>query len=236
MYNWTRLGQTIQRKKGALIVSVQHTGTWFAIEFLRRHPSLRSGEFIELSEVFKHKMISPYPLIHTHLGGSTQIEYPERVNKFISRDDFIEFIQIPTTVVPVRDPLLSLITRHKRHPMLDHRYIVDGFLTLAEVEDLVTFLRVDCPRDDRRSELGKVSALFEPGPDHVKHYLDREARQWVVRNSVGGGPLNISYQQGMFDEIMDEIREELTYLLEHRSTIVPFLQRRGYRELSWWNL
>lgn len=131
-------------------------------------------------------------------------------------------------VVPVRDPLLSLISRQERHPDLDHTYIVKGFTGLGKLR--ATFIPVDLNRD--RKEL-LTGVLNEAGLGWAK-YADDWVTSWPRKNSRKDYPLMDLYKKGDLGAIRKQIPMSLALLQSKESEIRPFLESQGYENLMWW--
>lgn len=141
------------------VPSVQHTGTWFTINFLRRFfPDVRELTFAfesipkpgaaDIS--FEHKYDHPLGsdgVLHVHLPimrdpDMDSMAPPE--TRFHRRwyanlggmrslpvSSLLAFCHIMKAVIPLRDPLAAILTREARHPQLRHFFIVDGYIALA---------------------------------------------------------------------------------------------------------
>lgn len=232
--SFPRLARTLQDVGGAIVFSVQHTGTWFAIEFLRGHPE--AGDFFEVRKLLGETLpLTPHHVLQIHLGDSEGSGgLPIESQKFAGEEAFFRMAFAGRAVVPVRDPLLSILTRQNRHPYLDHRYIVQGFRILASAPEETIFLPIDGPSSGRRELLeGVLERLGWPAaPD----YVEEVACAWEKRNSSGDSRLKRAYRRGDFEALRRVMPEELEELLHSRDQLRPFLSRLGYEDLSWWNL
>ena len=125
------------------ILSIQHTGTWFTIEALKR----LTGFPCQLSSDYE----AGYPLVHCHVyaNGETEgrikdMDHPDiwhAITHFSDRGYKI--------VIPLRDPLASIITRHNRHSNLSHRYLPESFEELSRVNPSLYFpFPIDLHRND----------------------------------------------------------------------------------------
>ena len=128
------------------VTSVQHTGTHFAIRFLRQFYHNRRDLHL-MREVDGHMTSGFY--------------YPEHEKDAVPHGTVI-FGHIPSpppllrvtmllcgllkTVIPIRDPLRALLTREARIPHMTHDHIVEGFVLLATAladHPNVVFLPID---------------------------------------------------------------------------------------------
>jgi len=140
------------------VPSVQHTGTWFTINFLRNFITRnRELQFVLEKELgpdgtdirHEHKYDNPLmepTIIHTHFpivrNLNMHVNWSE--GEFFRRwyanlgtlrslplQTILLFCNFFKTVIPVRDPMAAILTREARHPQLRHFYIVDGFVAMA---------------------------------------------------------------------------------------------------------
>lgn len=224
MLNWPasyeRLSREVALKDAIVVPSVNHTGTWFVIDFLAGHPG--TGDVVELPSVLARNALRTGSIVHFHVSGSPPLW------------DAYEGLR-ERVIVPLRDPLAALCTRQARHPFLDHRYIVDGFRRIAEDHEGATFFPVDGDPTYRGDVLREVIRNTGLGLD--KSYIDFWARTWKPRNSIGYDTAEKQwYRDGAWDELRRSIGPELDHLLDSRQILVPFLQDQGYTDLPWWHI
>lgn len=140
------------------VPSVQHTGTWFTIDFLRNFfPNVKELPFI-LEPAIKPGMadvayqptysesLEQRTVIHTHLPIVRYLNMGTNwpTSRFYKRwyanlgtlrsssiEEVLTLCNFFKTVIPIRDPLAAILTREARHPQLNHFFIVDGFVVLA---------------------------------------------------------------------------------------------------------
>ena len=141
------------------VPSVQHTGTWFTINFLRRFfPKSRELTFLLEDENMKpldanvfyekqycRKLAEP-TVVHVHLpiirdlGANvnfygTWFEQTWIMNLATQRSlpvqTLLLFCNFFKTVIPVRDPMAAILSRETRMPQFRHFFIVDNFVALA---------------------------------------------------------------------------------------------------------
>ena len=229
------------------VFSVQHTGTWFACEFLL---SLKNSFGHEREHVFQwHKLENgeqrlPFaalngrkPVIVSHLAGGADGPTDEHRGKHITIGLARNLAEYWPTVVPLRDPLLSLITRQLRHPERDHGYIIDAFCELWKLAGNVHWLPIDVGERplDRKDRLVEITAKILGGwTRETEDFLT----QWIApayNVTPPEHPLKLAYRTGDFGEIHAAFPEEFDLLLERRGEIRELLEPIGY-QLPWWNL
>lgn len=208
------------------VLSVQHTGTWFAISLIRLW---KSAHFEELKLAVPERMkrgVKPDFFSHLHHHCDSRI---------CELNDTV--LQNHKTVLPVRDPLLSLITRQSRHPTWRHRYIVDGFCWMAEREDAENahFYPVDLG-DDADSRFRRTLAVAEHWGMPPVAEMGEFAKRWEKQNATGSNWMKVAYRNRRLSEICDQgLRNEIEYLQSCEGVIRPFLERQGYKDLIWWS-
>ena len=208
--------------------SVQHTGTWFLINALKRHSKI--DDLIMFGEM-REKVPEPDKryILHVHIGdGSSPLNLPYH-STYMALDVMIRVLK---TAIPLRDPLLALLSRHKRHPMLPHHYLVDGFVYLAEIPDCF-FLPIDILSSfDEKKEA--LNSLFDYLGLEREPFIDEWAEQWKVVNE---NPIPYSeidwYREGAVNKLRGLFPEEFDYLQSYAYIIKPFLSKHGYKNLMW---
>ena len=204
-----------------LIASVQHTGTWFMIDFVERVGGIRVRLLQDL--VFNWR---PTNALHIHTAdeGVFGNDFAERLLPHL--------VKIHKTIIPLRDPVLSLITRQTRFPEKSHEYIIDGFEFLAGVNhDNVMFLPVD-----QQYTFARRVKLLQQLANHLQITLDNQdplveyARMWHAQHTSNSKEMRRVYYEHGAKEI-PELESEVALLLS-KPKIKEFLQRHDY-SLPW---
>ena len=120
--------------------TVRHSGTWF----IQRLFQAGGYQVVNLdASLFRRENIPPNgkAILHTHIDVNLPViealhakipkeayaiamQYYEHLNAPIIE----AFAKALPTLIPMRDPLLSVITRHARHPeQAPHTYLVDSW-------------------------------------------------------------------------------------------------------------
>lgn len=180
------------------VPSVQHTGTWFVINFLNRIISNTRGltTFLEDTDLVKstaakavYRLTYSQPItsavLHVHLPivryfssesdyYGTWFEPTSKYNlsvKCLSVQAILLFCNFFKTVIPLRDPMSAILTRESRSPQLRHFYIVDGFVSLATEfvqHPNVTFLPIDLPLSFEQRKELLMKIVVHCGRDPVQ--------------------------------------------------------------------
>lgn len=220
--------------KAIFLPTIQHTGTWFCINLLLQHSQVTS--FSELRDL---KFGDGYTLIQTHFGDG-ETWHPNDASKFIPFYVLKELIDIYPSVIPVRDPLAALLTRQTRCSDLQHSYIIEGFVALAELRENYNPFILPVDLIGKKSFEERLSVLREflaavglPEEPYIKFW----AASWPKINSVRGLGVELydNYRNGDVKKIIKVIPEEWAYLKGKESIIKPFLQELGYKNLLWWD-
>lgn len=209
--------------------SVQHTGTWFLLRALKRHS--RVDDIIEFGQM-RERTSEPDKkyVLHVHIGDGGCPLYLPYHSTYMALDVLMRVLR---TVIPLRDPLLSLLSRQKRHPMLLHTHLINGFLYLAQMQGDCFFLPVDIlTNPDERKET--LNGLFDYLGLEKEPFIDEWAEQWKVVNE---NPIPYSeidwYREGAVNKLRGLFPEEFDYLQSHAYIIKPFLSKHGYKNLIW---
>ena len=159
------------------IPTVQHTGTWFVLEFLKHFiPEIKELTFLLEKRAkdgtadinYVHTYLDPLDkptLVQIHLPIirylNFDVNYPQSSfeRKWYSNLGTMRSVSIQTilmvcnffkTVIPIRNPMAAILSRETRHPQLRHFFIVDGFVTFAKEfkqHPNVKFLPIDMTDD-----------------------------------------------------------------------------------------
>ncbi len=217
------------------IMSVQHTGTWFAIWLLEK---LLQTRCIVNDQLYGSSLVVP-KLVHFHVGtpvnglscdNVVHRSQPEFVLKSISCD------QDNRVIVPVRDPVRSLITRQNRHKELNHNHIVQGFDFVASGQlSNVFFLPIDIHDVQYRNQLLYQLCHFIglEVDDRVQEIIDQYADQWVPVNSTVDCGYHNAYGRGDWDYLDIDLHMEMQ-LLYSKPHIRDWLMGLGYTSLPWY--
>jgi hypothetical protein len=225
--------------KAIFIPTIQHTGTWFCIEFLKAHNEVQ--HFVELKDLRVNG--SEMTLIHTHFGdGNTH--HPADVSKHIPFYVVNDLINEYPSITTVRDPLAALITRQIRCPDLWHTYIIDSFVSLAkEIKKMPNKNLFLLPVDLYKTKSFEMRyQILNELLSHVGLSEDPYAKFWAagwpIYNTVGDSSiigLKEYYNLGEVDKIEAAFPEEYAHLKRKEPILRPFLEKLGYRDLIWWN-
>lgn len=207
------------------MLSIEHTGTFFVLRLLKQHQD--TSELV-LARHLPAPACERRRILHAHIDDDYS-PY-ERV------DDLKAVPQGNPTVVPVRDPVKTLLTMAKRGwegPHIVRR--MQDYKRLAEFEG-VYYVPVDTERTEaERYTLLHDCLLFCNLT--VQTYAKEMAKHWPKENSsYMSSPEEEAYLRGDPFPLRAKHPCALGALLDARDVLVPFLEARGYKDLSWWTL
>ena len=211
-----------------LIASIQHTGTWFIIDLIEK----LTGERVMLVENALKELMD-FDILHTHI---TTINYGLG-NKKLSHMPFKildTMIHAHKTIIHVRHPLLSIITRENRHPELNHYYIIEAFNYISTLTgNNIFFFPIDLYDNfsDRHRLLNDLCSFLSVKPE--KSFKMKFTSKWKIKNSAADVTgLKHKFIKGDYKSIRKRLKEEC-FFLENRPEIHKFLKKLGYSNLIW---
>lgn len=226
------------------VPTVQHTGTWFVLNFLKRFiPTIR-----ESTVIFKNnRPITEPMIIYTHFpimhktNFQFDMDFPfEHEIKENKKSMPVKAISMITnlfrTVIPLRDPFAAILTREARHPELRHFFIVDAFKKVAEMfasHENVKFFPIDLAADEERRRSLLIDTLVHCGIDPNPHHdiICSTAKEWKPENSTPSNRFRAMYQNKDIYGIKTQLGAkwaEIEYLKNSASIILPLLEAVGY--------
>ena len=199
-----------------IISSVWHTGTMSLINLFKKEKP--GYKFINKDfSIFKHE--------------SQRRRWFRKPGKYIifghihpNSVDFIRGLsEISTLIIPMRDPLLSLISNYKRD---NHRPKTLKNYNIGLFDQLETW----------------VKYIFNLNSFHVPVDLDISKLEYNgvafskigVYNSFGNSLLNEAYISKDKEYIISKLGDCYSALCDMENILRPSLEKLGYRNLLWW--
>ena len=222
----------------------QHTGTWFAIRLLEHF----LGE-VHLIKAIKHyeAFLHGHPRKWAQRMDAGHFNIPEQVK--LSQTHFHvcktepeiqRLIDDNKTIIPVRDPMLSLITREKRHPELNPHYPwvtqFDRFVDLAEHPNCF-FFPIDLYKSADEKKVLVRNLLDYVGVTDINDvWLNNFVKKWTPVNLTAANNniqknLVAPYQNGELDKLHARFKKSYEFLIKN-DNIKKFLKTMGY-DLPW---
>lgn len=232
-------------KKIIFIPTIQSTGTWFCLDLFKEHSQVswigpRASWNLEQLEKAGNNDIW---VIHIHFGI---VSVADRF-VFVNKDAIVQqwCKNADATIVPIRDPLLSLLTAYTRYVpsknFMDLTHIVNGFCELIKLIQKydIFILPIDIySYKNTESKLAILKRLFDFVELPHESFLIKWAKDWPIKNTVGQSVKNHVanlYKTKNISEISKMIPKEYAYLKSKEDVLKPFLQKHGYKDLIWWN-
>src|SRR3990167_7085295 len=225
--------------RAIFLLTVQHTGTWWTINTLRTHPDIKG--FAHIRNVLNLHLGMPLTgidagipsteslsqdginLLHTHWFRV----YEKGRWQWDTMSDAL--VVLVPTIMPLRDPLLSLLTRHNRDSwMYPHTDLLDEWIRLAGCGLPIEYFKMDL-----YAESEFLQALHNVGlavPRDWVQFIDRT----TVDNTSGNYVLKEAYYDGNKRYIQSAVPDMWSRLTAAESYLRPFLERHGYSNLLWW--
>ncbi len=146
-------------------------------------------------------------------------------------------------IVPVRDPLASLITQKQRSPNSSAAWILDRWkLIVTSFPENVKYAVLDTPgageKDWRLHTLAVVASYVEVLWSHnTEGVMNTWANTWPMLkfNSQGVYPAKLALWEGDLDYIKVFLGDDYKILEDAREWLKPFLEAVGYEKLIWWS-
>ena len=177
-------------------------------------------------------------LIHSHFGGYEPAFLP---TSFIAG-----LIEEFKTVIPIRDPLLALITKRARSHQDAGFHIVSGFhlLAVAEFDSFYFPLDLYLHKSVQERE-SKISQLFAYIGIPIEDEILSHWKELPVIGSTDNAAnqekaamiqkMKEYYYDGNLEKIIEQIPGEYRYLKSIEHQVRPFLEKLGYTGLLWWD-
>ncbi len=212
------------------------------IEFLQKHSDV--DNFVEMQVLRKNDTLMR-DFVSGQAGliaGATNL-----IHGHFNHDNIKMMQAFATTcpvVIPLRDPLLALISSKQRDRSQHGQYlhVVDQFVDMVAKIDVCRkvydplYFPIDLidkeDMNDRRDALRAVlihTGLDDPG------YSWPVAKDWPRPNSRDDDhDLKRAYLDGDFKTVKLHLPKEVERLKDAECVIRPLLERVGYRDLIWW--
>ena len=149
-----------------------------------------------------------------------------------------------TPIVPLRDPLATLVSAKSRAPEADAMHYVHCWVTLIEAIGpfiAAHYLPLDLLKtpEDRATALSEVVEAAELLSDPNAHVArTRWALEWPKdqHNSIGVTDRKIAYANGDVRWLRGRggLAPEIDALVAQEELFRPWLEKVGYRKLAWW--
>lgn len=212
------------------LLSPHHTGTWFLFDLFKTNPLLHTAELGFI--MVRDKMLSEDKPTVLHMHVNT--DKPRRFHDFWHEALMGLCGKNLPTVMPMRDPLASIVSRERRHPeFTPHLFLIDAWISIhhsKREEYDPYFVPIDRPDMDREKLLLGMAKHcgLEPWPG-----LHEWIKDWPVRNAT-----NVAYDLRNAYLVKDVayLEKRLPRAFKHlrSSTLQVFFEEHGYKDLMWY--
>lgn len=267
------------------VLSVPHTGSHFVLGIIK-HLLKRENMFIHLGrendgfhviyrdeEAKKTRWITPVKFeevlkeiqiatMNTTIDSHVLAHIGQPSSTSLLDSQAKELLNVIPCISSIRDPLLSIVSRHIRSPGLDSVYdfIINGNLFLAELysNSNIFMLPVDLERtvEERLLILDDIIDYLEKTSSWKMHeevdliLLRQFVSEWGKQgewekekvNNVNitwgdyGDRIKKYYEDGDVGQLLkiENIKQEYDRLQENKDILKPFYEALGYADLLWW--
>tara|TARA_R110000803_G_scaffold90465_1_gene157865 strand:- start:13541 stop:14335 length:795 start_codon:yes stop_codon:yes gene_type:complete len=236
-----------------VLYTPMHTATTFIRRMLERHSERGTAmSWDKITENHKHEAINLASdsfhiiQIHMHIGDATSIQ-PCQGTLFSLLDQAL--CRAYPTIITTRDPLATLITHyvrvkqqnlgilpeHLKRSVGDNAKICLYAAKLAE-HGIGLHLAVE-PVKTQKDRERFISGMFSyiDRPLFAEKRIEEAVTHWKKLNTVvtSDHPMRKAYNDQNLEYLLEHL-PGVQYVLDHRSTFIPYLSKLGYRDLFWW--
>ena len=223
-----------------VIACAPYTGTWFTLNLLQLNPLLNNvvdhnSSCFGIFRKEKNKDQLEYTKINYNL---THVIYYRKIIDKKTHGEIDLLCMGHKVIVPMRDPLLSIISSKKRKPLKPAYDNIDAFEYLATslYAKKSFFFPIDTHKfktcSMEREEIAKK--MF----DFVNIFYPDNLTQWAKENKFKNCMKPYlekqEYEKGNIGKATKNCKDELDYLKSKKTILIPFLKKLGYKDLLWW--
>lgn len=231
------------KKDHVFFPTISQSGTWFVAKILH----WRAGYIFKRFKIqVKKEDLGNLPLrttVHAHILGEVALHEIRSIYNVLNKNEKC------LMVVPIRDVLLSVLSRKRRFPEVSANHIIDAYVLVAQKfkEYDPFYFPVDLYTDPKDRE-GLLTALEEALGVKLSdiNSLDKKrfAGIWPPENESRdfclekfGDPrmeFKQAYELKELAYLQHVISEEWAYLSKKQNILQPFFEGLGYRNLLWY--
>lgn len=228
-----------------LLSTLQSTGTWWAIDALRKHPEIgglaHTNNLMALLNAWPLRdrwagnphgeAIAPdgqVTLLYEHYGANTSPFYrwyPQTPSECV-------MLVLPT-LSTLRDPLLCMIRAwHREPPLYPYGWLIDAWIYLARRGNTldIKFWRME--PFDLQGFLNAISSVgLSCHEDWIKNLTPNER----INFTPGESSLRTDYVNRDASALEKKLPSPWRRLKEAQPILRPFLETYGFSDLLWWD-
>lgn len=231
--------------KYILLITLQSTGTWWAIDALRKHPEIGGLSHVQNLMSLQNGWVlrggwtgNPHnealapdnqvTLLYAHSGTAPTTFYrwgPQSATEFM--------MTIAPTLTPLRDPLLCMVRAwHREPPLYPYDWLIDSWEHVAKRGDTlgIKFWRME--PFDHQGFLDAVKGVGLSCPEDWIAGLDPNTR---INTTPGECDLREDYQNRDIAKIAKKLPKPWRRLKEAEPVLRPFLEAYNFKDLMWWS-
>lgn len=223
-----------------LVPTVQSTGTWFMLDLLRYNTACAGVVMAPMQEKAE-EWSKENVVVHCHMGLNSLLGQRDAA-AFWSFEDIVYWLARNRTIVPLRDPLLALLTAHQRGRTEEERGILkarvlNGFAVLGglwkqyNIHTLPVDLCAGMTELERYEHL-RDAMRFLGWP--LQPYLAMTSMLWPVINTTGKFTNKTLYGTRQIERIQNTLSQDFEALQRTEDAVRPMLESAGYENLMWW--
>jgi len=223
------------------LLTIPNTGTWFITELLKLHPDIR--HIIEYNAGFFG--IGRMEITRSLFSYDPEMDYSKALyRRHIfgnSTHGEIDLICMGhKTIIPMRDPLASLISRKHRNPLEPMYEHIDAFVYAATSPHInnsfIMPIDTDNFKSSDRNRFFVALDMFKFVGLDIPTGLNQWARDNAPKNAMGAYEQKKAYDNGDLSTATTQCRGELEYLKSKENILRPWLNRLGYGQLMWYGV
>lgn len=236
--------------KYILLSTLQSTGTWWAINALRKHPEIgglaHTNNLMALLNNWPLRdrwagnphgeAIAPegqFTLLYEHYGATVSPFYrwyPQTASEIT--------MLVTPTLSPLRDPLLCMIRAwHREPPLYPYDWLLDAWIQMAKRDDTlqIKFWRME-PFDSQSFINAIIGVGLSPGyPQSYYDWFNSLTPNDRINDTPGECDLREHYKNGNVLMIEKTLSSPWRRLRESQPILRPFLEKYGFTDLLWWD-
>lgn len=225
------------------LLSIPNTGTWFTLNLLLLHPEI--NYHIDYNSGFfgiGRKELNRYKFKYIGLKDNVdKIIYRRHIMGPKTHGDIDLLCMGHKAIIPMRDPLASLISKKNRNPIEPAYEHVEAFEYIATSPwaQKSFFFPIDTDefKSDEKSRHGLALDLFDSFlniPIDNINDLYIWAKENEPKNAMEDYPERQAYLNGDIERATAKCKGEFEYLKSKKNVLIPFLKQLGYKDLMWW--
>lgn len=232
-----------------LLITPQHSGTYFLEALLADHPEINGRVRLEAAETTHDYLARVRRDLQNHNNRSGVVTFHSHI---FDCGHLMFLATLIPTILTVRDPLLSLITCYTRESPGQKNIFTGKRYGVQLIERHAEFIKTinalgepdyTLPVDlvakhgpgGRRTIIGDM--LKAVGLKSYKNMIEKWGNDWKVVRSLNRRHHNVkeAYERGDAKAVQKLLPDEYWGALQDNKNVLrSYLEKYGYRNLMWW--